>query len=238
MEIFYIAVTMAFVPALMLMYLMLRPYTYPATEYPYFSDPSFFMLFAVGLVAGTILFLVFSYILGNIITLIVYALIQVMVIVACMNLKRYRGKSDSIFYGYGFGLGAGATTGTGLIYWLANSADRLGGSLGFEDYLVLLILALAMILQFSSVGVTVGDGIARHIPMQYAVQAMIYNVVFWAVFWIALYNVDSTTYFILASIMCLAISAGYLMYAFKREVVLMVREVDRMNAKAAKKNRD
>ena len=66
---------------------------------------------------------------------------------------------------------------------------------------------------------------------------MIYNVIFWAVFWIALYNVDNFTYFLLASLMCLAISAGYLMYAFKREVALMVREVDRMNAKG-KKNRD
>ena len=236
MEIFYIAVAMAFIPTLMLMYVMLRPYTYPATEYPYFSDPSFFILFAVGLVAGTIMFLVFSYIMGNILAMIVYALIQVMAVVVCMNLKRYRGKSDSIFYGYGFGLGAGATTGTGLIYWIANSADRLGGALGAGDYAILLILSLSMILQFSSVGVTVGDGIARHIPMQYAVQAMIYNVIFWAVFWIALYNVDNFTYFLLASLMCLAVSAGYLMYAFKREVVLMVKEVDRMNAKG-KKNR-
>ena len=230
MEIFYIAVAMAFIPTLMLMYVMLRPYTYPATEYSYFSDPSFFILFAVGLVAGTIMFLVFSYIMGNILALIVYALIQVMAVVVCMNLKRYRGKSDSIFYGYGFG------PGTGLIYWLANSADRLGGALGAGDYAILLILSLSMILQFSSVGVTVGDGIARHIPMQYAVQAMIYNVIFWAVFWIALYNVDNFTYFLLASLMCLAVSAGYLMYAFKREVVLMVKEVDRMNAKG-KKNR-
>jgi hypothetical protein len=237
MEIFYVAVAMAFIPTLMLMYIMLRPYTYPATEYPYFSDPSFFILFAVGLVVGTIMFLVFSYIIGSILALIVYALIQVMAVVVCMNLKRYRGKSDSIFYGYGFGLGAGATTGTGLIYWIADSADRLGGALGAGDYMILLVLSLSMILQFSSVGVTVGDGIARHIPMQYAVQAMIYNVIFWAVFWIALYNVDSFTYFLLASLMCLAISAGYLMYAFRREVALMVREVDRMNAKG-KKSRD
>ncbi len=235
MQIFYIAVAMAFIPALMLMYLMLRPYTYPATEYPYFSDPSFFMLFTVGLVAGTIMFLVFSYIMGNILALIVYALIQVMAVVVCMNLKRYRGKSDSIFYGYGFGLGAGAATGTGLIYWIANSAARLGGTLAGMDYLVLLTLSFAMILQFSAVGVTVGDGIARHEPMQYAVQAMIYNVIFWAVFWIALTNVESSTYFLVVALMCLAIAACYLTYAFRKEVAQMVKEVDRMNAKAKKK---
>lgn len=234
MQIFYIAAAMAFVPALLLMYLLLRPYTYPATEYPYFSDPSFFMLFAVGLVAGTIMFLVFSFILNNILTLVVYGLIQVMVVVVCLNLKRYRGKSDSVFYGYGFGLGAGAATGTGLIYWLANSADMLGGSLAASDYAVLFLLSLAMICQYSAVGVTVGEGIARHIPMQFAVQAMIYNVVFWAVFWIALFNVDSTFYFYAVAVMCLAISVMYLLYAFRREVAGIVRDVDRMNAKGKK----
>jgi len=237
MDIFYIAVIMGFAPALLLMYVLLRPYTYPATEYPYFSDPSFFMLFTVGLVAGTVMFLAFSYILNDILSLIVYALIQVMVVTACLNLKRYRGKSDSIFYGYGFGLGAGAATGTGLIYWLSISADRLGGALGLGDYGVLFILSLAMLFQYSAVGVTVGDGIARHIPMQYAVQAMIYNVVFWAVFWIALTNVGDATYFWLVAAMCLVISVMYLIYAFKKEVVLLVKEVDRMNAKG-KKSRD
>ncbi len=237
MDIFYIAVIMGFAPALLLMYVLLRPYTYPATEYPYFSDPSFFMLFTVGLVAGTVMFLAFSYILNDILSLIVYALIQVMVVTACLNLKRYRGKSDSIFYGYGFGLGAGAATGTGLIYWLSISADGLGGALGLGDYGVLFILSLAMLFQYSAVGVTVGDGIARHIPMQYAVQAMIYNVVFWAVFWIALTNVGDATYFWLVAAMCLVISVMYLIYAFKKEVVLLVKEVDRMNAKG-KKSRD
>lgn len=86
MDIFYIAVIMGFAPALLLMYVLLRPYTYPATEYPYFSDPSFFMLFTVGLVAGTVMFLAFSYILNSILSLIVYALIQVMVVTACLNL--------------------------------------------------------------------------------------------------------------------------------------------------------
>ncbi|MBR1888767.1 MAG: hypothetical protein IJ810_02270 [Candidatus Methanomethylophilus sp.] len=51
MEMFYVAAALAFIPALLLMYLLLRPYTYPQTEYPYFSDPSFFMLFDVCLVA-------------------------------------------------------------------------------------------------------------------------------------------------------------------------------------------
>lgn len=234
MEMFYVAAALAFVPALLMMYLVLRPYTYPATEYPYFSDPSFFSLFAVGLVAGTVMFLVYSYIAGNVLAVIVYALIQVMVITACLNLRRYRGKSDSIFYGYGFGLGAGATTGMGLIYWFAASAGKLGDSLGGIDYLFLFALSLAMTMQYSAVGITVGEGIARHDPMQYAVQAMIYNFVFWVIFSITLLNSGSKFSFYASSAMCLTVSALYLVYAYRKEIGGMVREVNRMAKKEKK----
>lgn len=234
MEMFYLAAALAFIPALLLMYLLLRPYTYPAAEHPYFSDPSFFWLFAVGLIAGTILFLVYTYIASSFVTVIVYSLIQVMVVVAVMNLKRYRGKSDSIFYGFGFGLGAGATTGMGLIYWFANSADILGGSLTAADYFFLFVLSISMTFQYSAVGITVGDGIARNIPMQYAVQAMIYNLVFWAVFSITLLNSATDVYLYAAAGMCLAISAFYLYYARRKEMDVMVLEVDRMARKGKK----
>ena len=36
--------------ALVLMYVVLRKYTYPAVEQPFFSDPSLFILFTVGLI--------------------------------------------------------------------------------------------------------------------------------------------------------------------------------------------
>ena len=48
--ILYVAGIMAFAPTLALMYAVLRKYTYPAVEQPFFSDPAFFSLFVVGLV--------------------------------------------------------------------------------------------------------------------------------------------------------------------------------------------
>ncbi len=234
MQTFYIAAALAFIPALLLMYVFLRPYTYPATERPYFSDPSFFWLFAIGLVAGTILFLVYTFIANSFITVIVYSLVQVMTVVVVMNLKRYRGKSDSIFYGFGFGLGAGATTGMGLIYWFSTSATLIESSLSVVDYVFLFILSMAMIFQYSAVGITVGDGIARHIPMQYAVQAMIYNVVFWVVFAISLMNSATEIYLYGVAVMCLIISSMYLMYTYKKEIPAIIADVDRMNRKGKK----
>ena len=234
MQMFYLAAALAFIPALLLMYILLRPYTYPATEHPYFSDPSFFLQFAVGLIAGTVLFMVYTYIASSVIAVIVYSVIQVLAVVVVLNLKRYRGKSDSIFYGYGFGLGAGATTGMGLIYWFANSASAFGGSLGASDYVILFVLSLSMTFQYSAVGFTVGNGIARHIPMQYAVQAMIYNLIFWVVFSITLLNSDSSAYLYLATLMCLAISVMYLFYEYRKELTVLIAEVNRMNRKGKK----
>ena len=123
MALFYIATAMSLIPTLVLMFALLRPYTYPKVEQPFFSDPTFFLLFAIGLVAGTVMFAVFSFIMGSIVPIIIYAVLQVIVPTMVMNLKRYRGKSDSIFYGFGFGLGAGCATGTGYAFYLGSVSD-------------------------------------------------------------------------------------------------------------------
>jgi hypothetical protein len=124
----------------------------------------------------------------------------------------------------------------GLIYWFATSATNLGSSLEIVDYVFLFVLSISMTLQYSAVGITVGDGIARHVPMQFAVQAMIYNLVFWILFSITLLNSDSGIYIYAASVLCLAVSAMYLLYAYKKEIGTMVIEVNRMAKKGKKFN--
>ena len=94
-SVFYIAAAMAFIPTMIIMYVLLRKYTYPHTEHPYFNDPQFFILFAVGLIAGTILFLVYTYIMNSLVGVVLYALIQCLVLVVVMNLKRFRGVSGN-----------------------------------------------------------------------------------------------------------------------------------------------
>jgi len=232
---FYIAAILAFAPAIAMMYILLKKYTFPATEYPYFSDPSFFIQFTVGLVAGTIMFLVYTYVMDSVVSVILYSVIQVLAAVVVLNLKRYRGKSDSIFYGFGFGLGAGCTTATGFIYYVSTASAQLGGSVGVFEYALLFVMALSMIFQYSSVGITVGEGIARHNPMQFAFQAMIYNLVYWVLFTIMLFNSDSTLMYLMVAA-CFVVSAFYLYYAYVKEMGCLAREVSDMNKKG-KKNR-
>ena len=227
-SLFYVAGILALAPTLVLMYVLLRKYTYPYVERPYFSDPTFFLLFAIGLVAGTVMFLVWSYLIGNIISMIVYALIQVMVPMVVMNLKRYRGKTDSVFYGLGFGLGAGGSTAVGFIYYIASASGRLGDSVDVAGWVFLFVVGLSMILQYSAAGTTVGEAIARHALMQFGVQAMIYNVVYWIVFTIMLNNTEALFMYVMAAA-CLAISVFYLWFSQTKEVAVIADEVDRQN---------
>ena len=211
-SLFYVAGILALAPTLILMYVLLRKYTYPYVERPYFSDPTFFILFAVGLIAGVVMFLVYSYLIGNIIATVVYAIIQVMVPLMVMNLKRYRGKTDSVFYGLGFGLGAGGSTAVGFIYYLSSSADRLGDSMDAAGWVFLFVVGLSMIMQYTAVGTTVGEAIARHELTQFGVQAMVYNVVYWIVFTIMLMN-SSTVFMYLMAVAVLAVSVFYLWFS-------------------------
>lgn len=143
MEVFYIATAMSLIPTLLLMFILLRPYTFPRVEQPFFSDPSFFLLFAIGLVAGTIMFAVFSFIMGSLIPILLYAVIQVLVPIMVMNLKRYRGKSDSIFYGFGFGLGMGCATGTGYAFYLASISNFFpDAAMQITDWVLVAIVVL------------------------------------------------------------------------------------------------
>ena len=93
------AAVMAFAPTLILMYAILRKYTYPAVEQPFFSDPTFFILFTIALVAGTILFAVYTWVWVSILYAILFAVVEILVIVVVFNLKRFRGKVGYRVYG-------------------------------------------------------------------------------------------------------------------------------------------
>ena len=87
--------------ALLLLYVVLKRYTYPSVEEPFFSDPRLFMLFVVGLVEGTILLVLYTYIMPwyseawtGLLVAVFFGAITELVKVVTMNLKRFNGKSD------------------------------------------------------------------------------------------------------------------------------------------------
>lgn len=165
--------------ALVLMYAVLRNYTYPKIEEPFFSDPTLFKIFTVGLFEGTLLFVLYTYLwqlftvvgLGFVVAILFGAIIEFAKLVT-LNLKRFSGISDTIFYGFGLGLGLGAAMAFGMIYYW------LKGELDVTSTIMVVMLALQYLLLGAANGVVVGEGVARRKPMEFTLQAVLYSAAF------------------------------------------------------------
>ncbi len=174
--------------ALVLMYVVLRKYTYPAVEQPFFSDPSLFILFTVGLIEGTIIFVVFTWIalpyytvpgLGFVVAILFGAVIELVKLIT-LNLRRYAGKSDTVFYGFGLGLGIGAAMGFGLIYYFPTLMDKNGFSMDASSWITTIVMAMQFILLNAGTGIRVGEGVARKKTTEFLMLALFLNMAFQA----------------------------------------------------------
>ena len=236
--ILYVAGIMAFAPTLALMYAVLRKYTYPAVEQPFFSDPAFFSLFVVGLVAGTLLITFYAVFLlpeRNIFYTVLFAAVQCLVFVAVLNLKRFHGKSDSVFYGYGIGLGQGCTTAFGIIFFLGTTlVGEEGSIIDITGYVWLFLMALSYILMLSAIGTTIGEGIARLKPMEFTLQGILINATFYIVLLAAYLNFENYNLFYGFLIVALVIAAVYFYYIMYVKLSRVVKEVLKMEGKTRK----
>ncbi len=178
--IFGLAMVIGIGPALILMYLGVRNYTYPRVEQPFFSDSTFFMLLVVGIIIGSVLFFAFYIMVfaSNVVYMAILAIIEALVMVVVMNLKRFRGKSDSVFYGYAFGLGISCGFATGIVFLVSGAISDANGSILDFSILVFISLSVSMSLMFGFCGITVGEGIARHRVMEFALQAIIPLIIY------------------------------------------------------------
>lgn len=228
-----IALLAGFGPALILMDLILKNYTYPRVENPFFKDSTLFGMFTVGIVEGAVLFFaiaalgLLSSTLG-ILYMILMSIVELMAMLLVMNLKRFRGKSDSIFYGYSLGLGLAASMSAGFVYQICVNAVT------FEvvDYPMLVFysasIAISLSLIFGACGTNIGEGIARHIPVQFMYQAAIplvaYNMLLAASF---LYT--EGLMYILLLLALLLVGAFYFRRCLFINLPMIVREVLKMN---------
>lgn len=220
---FGLAAVIGIAPAMIIMYAVLRKYTYPAVKDPFFSDPTFFMLFVVGLIAGTVLFSVYTRFMGNwILNAILFAVLESLIILVVINLKRFHGKSDTVFYGYGLGLGLGATMSMGMAYYLL----QIAGTVDALAIVTLLVMAVSKTMVLGAVGLTIGEAVAKKRIMEFTAQAVLVNMVFQLVLvpWF-MYS----TY--LALLLGLVIAAVYFYKTAFVSLPRVVREVLRQEGK-------
>ena len=227
--IFGLAMVLGIGPALILMYLGVRNYTYPRVEQPFFSDPRFFMLLVVGMIAGSVLFFALR-VLGfttNVVYMVLMAVIEVMAMVVVMNLKRFRGQSDSIFYGYALGLGMSCGLSTGIVFVVASTIETIDASVA-----VIVLMSVSFSLMLGAIGTTVGEGIARHRVMEFALQAAIPAIIFNILLWVLFQNPEDygVLYYVCLVVM-VAVSAYMFYRTMYQRLPQIVREVLKMEGK-------
>lgn len=227
---FGLAMVLGIGPALILMFLVVRNYTYPRVEQPFFSDPSFFGLFMVGLVAGSILFFALSMLklADNVVYMVLFALLEMMAILVIMNLRRFRGKSDSVFYGYGLGLGMSSGLSTGFCFTLVSVIESIDASI-----ITLFVISISLSLIFGACATNVGEGIARNLPFQYLLQGAIPMIVYNMLLTVVLNAgvIGGEIMYYLCQVMMVIISAYYFYINMYRKLPGVVRDVLKMEGK-------
>ncbi|WP_400153195.1 hypothetical protein [Candidatus Methanarcanum hacksteinii] len=218
--------------ALVLMYAVLRNYTYPKIEEPFFSDPTLFKIFTVGLFEGTLLFVLYTYLwqfftvvgLGFVVAILFGAIIEFAKFVT-LNLKRFSGISDTIFYGFGLGLGLGAAMAFGMVYYW------LKGELDVTSTIMVVMLALQYLLLGAANGVVVGEGVARRKPMEFTLQAVLYSAAFHLII-IPFYMETDIIWIKYVALIAASALAVFIFYrAIYRRLPKVVDDVLKMNGK-------
>ena len=222
--------------ALALMYMVLRKYTYPAVEQPFFSDPKFFGLFTVGLVAGTAILVGYTFLWdgwGTIIIAVLFALVFELAKLVVLNLKRFHGKSDTIFYGFGMGLGVGGAFAFGFVFYVSSQTAIILGDVGVTAWILFAVIAVQTVLVQSATGLTVGEGVARRIPFEFLVQALIISVSYQLLMsQVFAGHSEASTYLFL--ILAFIVAFGYFYRTAYIKLPNIVREVLRLEGKSRK----
>ena len=177
-----------FAPALFLIWFSLRKYSYPYVEGSLFEDRRVFFMLAVGMVLGSLLFVLelslypmfisdtgFYFVMFIIIFVLAFPLLEDMAKFIILNFKGYRGRFDSTFYGVSLGAGYSATSIIGRIVIESNQAV---GDITIINWLGLFFLSVATCLIHVSVGATIGSATGQNMGMRGIPLAVIPHIIF------------------------------------------------------------
>lgn len=220
----YVAGAAVFIPALLMMYYILKGYTYPAVEEPFFKDSTLFTLFAVGLIEGFFISAFYvKFQISNMLIGILFAMIQQILILVVLNLKRFHRKSDSVFYGFSLGLGQGVGMAFGVTVSLLSVFGELVDVDPYTVAIIVMFVAQELMLMCST-GATIGEGVARLNLMQYTCQAIMVGLLSMILWTFTVMGSDSW-WWIPTSLAMLAVSAYYFYHEIYKGLSSIVAEV-------------
>jgi hypothetical protein len=169
-----------FVPAVFILYLLLRRYE------EYLGEKNIFLAFAVGLILGMIItvfhlvsddFILAFLDLSLLVYVVMFALFEEAAKLVILNLPRLHLKYETTYYGAGLGLGIGSMAIVAISFKLfLDNPSALGNPLTLFG---LFVLSFNYCLLHSSTGVIIGFGCAK---------GYVFHLFIWAVIAHAAYN--------------------------------------------------
>ena len=169
-----------FGPAMFLLYFTLRDYTFPKVEKPFFDDRRAFMMFALGVVLGMVLFAFENWgmSIGTAETVLIlilgFALMESLLKLIILNYPKFQRKMDTAFYGLALGLGISSTFTFASVYVFLLDVE----SPTVVDGLAVALVGVLFVLLHGSTTAIIGVGVARGDVKGYFPEALLIHVVF------------------------------------------------------------
>ncbi len=169
-----------FGPAMFLMYITLRNYTFPRAEKPFFDDRRVFMLFALGVVLGMVLFAFerWGRSVGTAETVLLlilgFALMEELLKLVILNYPKFQRKVDTAFVGLALGLGISSTFTFASVYVFLLGLSEPGAA----EVAVVVMFGLLFVLLHGSTTAIIGVGVSRGDVKGYFPEALLMHVVF------------------------------------------------------------
>jgi hypothetical protein len=175
----FVAGAIGFAPAIAVLWYLLRDYDYPRMDSTLFSDTKVFILVAVGMVAGTVIFIMegatkpyymFTDDLGErvlvpdmaiLLYVVTFSLVEEGAKLVVLLFPAMRKGFDNIFYGVGMGAGMSAVAVLETVFVSVGQA----GTLPSADWFIAIVLySIALAMAHASTGAIIGDACHRGRP--------------------------------------------------------------------------
>jgi hypothetical protein len=160
-----------------------------------------------------------------------FALVFELVKLIVLNLKRFHGKSDTVFYGFGLGVGVGCAFAFGFVFYVSTQAINLGIGTDVTLWVFFAIISVQTVLLHSATGMTIGEGIARRRPFEFLLQALIIGVSYQLLIsqvWAGHSEIMMYAFLILSFL----VAFGYFYHIVYRKLPNVIRDVLRQEGKS------
>ena len=175
-----VSAAVGFGPAMFFLYYTLRKYTFPSVEKPFFDDRRIFMMFALGVVLGMVIF-VFERWGGStgaaetvLLLILGFALMEELLKLVILNYPKFQRRIDTAFYGLALGLGISSTFAFASVYvFLLGLSEPTAVEVG-----AMVVFGLLFVLLHGSTTAIIGVGVARGEVKGYFPEALLIHVIF------------------------------------------------------------